>query len=158
MRVADLGAGSGAYAMEAARMVVPGGRVIAVEVLPDLITRIKNDAAHARISNIDVIHGNIEKLGGTKIAEGSIDRVIASNILFQVEDKDAFIREAARIMKRGGELLLIDWSGPHGGMGPHHAHVILAPDAEAMFLKHGFEFLRKIDAGAHHYGMILKRK
>jgi precorrin-6B methylase 2 len=70
MKVVDLGAGSGFYTIEAAKLVRSGGRVYAVDVQQDLLAKLKNSAALAGLRNIEVVWGNIEKIGGTKLREG----------------------------------------------------------------------------------------
>ena len=129
MIVADLGAGSGFYAIPAARMV-PMGKVYAIEIQKDFLTTIKD-----------------------KI----VDAVIASNILFQVEDKDKFIEEAKRILKPQGQLLLIDWLDNTSAIGPSFDKIISKNKACEMFEKKGFTWQRDIDAGMHHYGIILMK-
>ena len=157
MQIADLGAGSGAYTLAAARMNKTG-HIYAVEVQKDLVAKIVNEAGKAHLTNVAGIWGNIEKLGGTKIREGTMDLVIVSNVLFQVEDKEGFISEVARIARHGGHVLLIDWSESFGGMGPAPEHVMSAGKALSIFVKKGFEEERKINAGAHHYGIIFRKK
>jgi ubiquinone/menaquinone biosynthesis C-methylase UbiE len=83
--------------------------------------------------------------------------VIVSNILFQIENKEKFIEEAGRILKPGGKVLLVDWSDS-SSLGPQRGMVILKSQARAMFERKGFVFEHDIDAGVHHYGMILEKK
>ena len=149
--VADLGAGTGFYSI-AAGHIVSHGKVYAVEVQQDFLHTIKNKAKDAHLNNVEVIWGNVEKIGGTKIADGVVDAAIASNILFQTEEKDKFLEETKRILKPGGRVLLIDWS--EGSM-MKGAVVVPKDKARAMFEAKGFKFEREIPAGAHHYGMIL---
>lgn len=156
MIIADLGAGSGFYSILAAQMA-PKGKVYAVEVIQDYLTTIKNKIKGANLTNIECIWGNIEKIGGTKIADKIADAVIASNILFQVENKDNFIVEAKRILKPAGKVLLVDWADQSSPLGPNRATLIPKEKAREMFEKKGFMLEREIDAGAHHYGMILKK-
>ncbi len=149
--VADLGAGTGHYTILAGKIVTQG-KVYAVEIVKDFLATIKNKITEARLDNVEIIWGNIEKLGGTKLKDEIIDDVIASNVLFQVEEKNKFIMEVRRILKPQGRMLLIDWS-PEGGLSPKGA---LPKDrAKMMFEEKGFKLDREIDAGAHHYGMIL---
>lgn len=85
--VADLGAGTGFYSV-AAGLLVPKGKVYAIEIVKDFLATIKNKVKEARLNNVEIIWGNIEKLGGTKIGDGIVDAAIASNVLFQVEDRE----------------------------------------------------------------------
>ena len=93
MIVADLGAGSGFYTIPVARMV-PQGKVYAIEIQKDFLITISNKTIEAHLNNIECLLGDVEKIGGTKLKDKIVDAVIASNILFQVGDKDKFIEEA----------------------------------------------------------------
>ena len=157
MVVADLGAGSGFYSLAAAQMV-PRGKVYAIEIIKDFLTSIKNKAKDAHLYNMECLWGNIEKIGGTQIKDKVVDAVIASNILFQVENKEKFADEAKRILKPDGKLLLIDWSDDISSVGASLDKTISEKQAQELFEKKGFVLDREIDAGNHHYGMILKNK
>ncbi len=157
MIVADLGAGSGFYTLAAAKMV-PNGRVYAVEIQRDFLTTIKNKTAEARLDNVECLLGDIERTGGTKIKDKVVDAVIASNVLFQVENKNKFIEEIKRILKPGGKVLLIDWSDGPSAIGVGADRIISKNKAREMFEKEGFIWQNDIDAGMHHYGIILVNK
>lgn len=154
MKVVDLGAGSGFYSIEASRMVGVSGRVYAVDVQKDLLDRIRSNAVAQGIRNIEIVWGNVEKIGGTKLREAIADRVVASNILFQVEDPDNFSLEIKRILKPGGKLLIVDWSD----VSPLSPKTLFpAMKAQNLFEKAGFKLEQSFGAGDHHYGFIFKR-
>ena len=155
MVVADLGAGTGFYTIAVAPMV-PKGKVYAVEVIADFLTTIRNKLKDAHLSNVECILGNVEKINGTKLGSGIIDRVIASNVLFQIEDKSQFTDEIKRILKPAGKVLLIDWSD-ESPLGPKTEHVVTEKRAREIFEKKEFIFEREIDAGEHHYGIIFRK-
>jgi len=157
MIVADLGAGSGFYTIPVAKMV-PMGKVYAIEIQKDFLTAINNKVKEAHLSNVECLLGDVEKKGGTKLKDNIIDAVIASNIFFQVIDKDKFIDEIKRILKIGGKLLLIDWSDGSSAIGASFDKVVPKNIAREMFENKGFTWQRDIDAGAHHYGIILVNK
>ncbi len=157
LRVADFGAGSGAYTLAAARLVGGSGRVYAVDVQKDLLTRIKNAAQREGLRNIDVLWGDVERPGGTKLPDHTLDAVIVSNLFFQLEDRDGCAVEAARVLKPRGRALLVDWSDSFGNMGPRPQDVVSKKTARELFEKHGFSFDREIDAGEHHYGLVMRK-
>jgi len=158
MIVADLGAGTGFYSIAASRMV-PNGKVYAIEILPDYLETVRNKLKEAKISNVECMLGDIEKLGGTHIKDNTIERAIASNVLFQLEDKEKFIAELKRILAPDGAVLLVDWSNEDGGsVMPTRKGALSKGEARTLFEKANFVFDREIDAGAHHYGMIFKIK
>ena len=159
--VADLGAGSGHYAFAAAKMVKGmemEGKVYAIDVQKDLLDKIKNEANREHLTNIEIIWGNAEKIGGTKLKEASVDAVISSNIFFQVEDRETFAKEIARILKPNGRLLFIDWSDSFGGIGPKADVIVKEDQAKSFFEKNGFVIERGIQAGSHHYGLVIRKK
>ncbi len=154
MKVVDLGAGSGFYTFEAARRVGGSGRVYSVDVVKDLLERIRSVGKSSGLNNIEVIWGNFEKIGGTKIGEASADRVIASNVLFQVDKTDEFVLEIKRILKPGGKVLVIDWS-EISPLSPKE--IITSNKAQMLFEKAGFKLDQSFNAGDHHYGLVLIR-
>ncbi len=149
--VADLGAGTGFYSVAAGHMV-SRGKVYAIEIVKDFLETIKNKVKEARLHNVEIIWGDISKLGGTKLRDGIVDAVIASNVLFQMADKEKFIEEIKRILKQKGRVLLIDSSMPSI---LNSSAIVPKNKAREMFEKNGFVFERDINAGEHHYGMIL---
>ena len=100
------------------------------------------------------------------IGMGPIGSILAANLV----DAGAFviacdidrakidmIKEAGRILKSGGEALVIDWDTALPGIGPRPPQVITLDKAEEMFSKLGFTPVRKVEAGDHHWGMIFKK-
>ncbi|MFA5773193.1 MAG: class I SAM-dependent methyltransferase [Candidatus Paceibacterota bacterium] len=156
MRVADFGAGTGFYSKAASAKVGYTGKVYAIEVQKDLVKRLESEIKSWGILNIDCIWGDIEKRNGTKISDQSVDVVIVSNVLFQAEDKLGLIDEAKRVLKKGGKVLLIDWSDSFGGMGPTTESVVTESMAKELFEKRGFKLEESISTSAHHYGIIFK--
>jgi ubiquinone/menaquinone biosynthesis C-methylase UbiE len=154
MRVADFGAGTGAYSLAAGQHVGHTGHVYAIEVQKDLVKKLESEIKTWNVSNIECIWGNIEKNQGTKIADHSMDAVIISNVLFQAEDKIGLVDEARRILKKDGKILLIDWLASFSNMGPNSEHIIEPKMAIDLFNKRGFKFVEKIATNPHHYGII----
>lgn len=155
MQVADFGAGVGFYAKALSKKVGENGKVYAIEVQKDFVKKLESELKNWKISNVECIWGDIETVGGTKIKDQSIDAVVVSNVLFQVEDKLGLIDEVKRVLKSNGRVLLIDWSDSFSGMGPSFEHVIRRDDALMLFKERGFKLLKDISVSDHHYGIIL---
>jgi len=156
MRVADFGAGSGSYALALAEAVGKTGVLYAVDVQKDLLARIKSEAHRKHLSNIEIIWGDLENSHGSKIADRTVDLVLASNILFQLPDKHALLSEAYRILKPSGRLALIDWNDSYNHMGPHPDSIVSLEKAREIVQACGFTELRTFEAGAHHWGLLLR--
>jgi ubiquinone/menaquinone biosynthesis C-methylase UbiE len=154
MRVADLGVGSGRHAISASRIVGEGGRVYAVDIQEDILIRLKDDLLRFGIKNVETVWGDLEKAGSTKLKEHSVDAIILSNVLFQIEHKDRVLTEIKRILKPKGKLLVVDWAGSYGGVGPSEEHVFSEQTAEKMFIDAGFYKTKSFRGGAHHYSIL----
>lgn len=155
--VADFGAGSGHYAYALSRAVGPSGKVFAVDIQKSLIERLKKDAEGKGIKNIEIIWGDIEVVSGTKLRAASIDTLVVSNVLFQVDAKAGLVHECARVMKPGGVLMLVDWSESFAGLGPEPNTVVSADMARRIFETGPFVYRRELSAGEHHYAMTFER-
>ncbi len=156
-KVADFGTGSGFYAIGLAKRVGDSGRVYAIDVQKDLLAKLKNRAKEDRLNNLEVIWADLDQVGGTKLADSFLDGVVISNVLFQAESRENLAQEAARILKSGGEALVIDWADSYGGLGPHQSQIFKSEKAEPLFTKNGFALVKSFDAGEHHWGLLFKK-
>ena len=154
MKVADFGAGTGHYARAAAGVVGHGGRVYAIDVQEDVLKHLKLNTQVHHQGIIDTIWGDIEKPGGTHLRDASLDAIILANTLFQVENRFGLLGEMKRVLKSGGKLLVVDWAGSYGGMGPALKQVVSEHDAEDFFINGGFHKVKSFRAGPHHYGIV----
>ncbi len=156
-KVADFGAGTGAYAIAAGKAVGRDGSVYAVEVQDALLSRITNTARDAGVSNIKVLWGDIEEKGGTSIPDGVVDAVILSNVLFQVEDMRALFEEVRRVLKPGGRVLVVEWRDSFNGLGPQPDRIVAPSAVQEVCSRGGFSEKESFDAGTHHYGFIFEK-
>lgn len=154
MKVADLGAGPGHATIPAAHAVGESGHVYAVDIQEDVLKRIRDTAKECGVKNVSTIWGDFEKLGGTTLKDHAIDAVILSNTLFQLEHKEGALAEIKRILAPGGKLLVVDWAGSYGGMGPAPDHVVPEHAAEELFITGGFHKTKAFRAGPHHYSIL----
>lgn len=152
--VADLGAGAGHHSFELSKAVDVTGRVYAVDLQKDLLKNLISQARMARRANIVPIVADIEK--GTGLKDASMDAVLIANVLFQVDDMFAFLKEALRILKPDGTSLIIDWEKPLPGTG-NHRHIVAKDHLRETAEEVGFVFSSTIDAGKYHYGIIFKK-
>ncbi len=154
MKVGDFGAGSGFYVIAAASIVRESGRVYAIDVQEDILKHVRYMAGEANLHNIETIWGNFEKPHGSKLRDNLLDVAILSNTLFQLEDAPSALTEIKRTMKNNGILLVVDWAGSFGGIGPSPENVISERTAEDLCISAGFKKIKDIVPGPHHYGMI----
>ncbi len=157
MTVIDFGSGIGAYSLAAASLVLPDGKVYAVEIQKDLLETLKKEAREKSLPNVDVIWGDIEQNGGVSLPDGVADVVIISNVLFQAKSMYTLALEAKRLLKPGGRVMIIDWSESFGGLGPAPIDVVPVEEIKKTFSSVGFAFVLDFPAGDHHYGLIFAK-
>ncbi len=152
---ADFGCGAGGWVLPLAKKLKTG-RVYAIDIQEDILNALKVKQEAADLRNIKLLRADLEKDLGSLIQSGLLDLVIASNLLFQVENKEKVLAEAKRVLKGDGRLLLVDWkpeafSGPiEGRIGPEQA--------QAMAEKIGFVLEKEMPAGEYHYGLLFIKK
>jgi len=155
MIIADLGAGTGFYTIPLAK-AVPYGKVYAVEIVRDMLSTLRNKVLEAKLNNVECLWGNVEKIEGTHIKDETVDIVIASNILFQVENKNKFIEEIKRILKSGGQCLIIDWSSSAPFL-LNKTAIVSKEQVKTLFESLGFRYKQNFTPGEHHYGIIFTK-
>lgn len=156
-RVADFGAGSGAYTIAAAKRVGSHGKVFAVDVQKNLLDRLASTAREARLGNVEVVWGNIEKRGGSTLTDESVDCVILANILFQSDAKYTLLLEARRVLRPGGTLAIVEWSDSFGGLGPAPDRVVAPEEVKKVAAEAGLMLVKDFPAGEQHYGLLFRR-
>jgi ubiquinone/menaquinone biosynthesis C-methylase UbiE len=158
MSVVDLGSGAGFYSIALSQAVGPSGRVYAVDIQKDLLSKLQSEAISQGSNNINIIWGDLDEPKSSGLQNSMVDRVVVANVLFQIEEKDNLIEEAHRILKPKGKLLFVDWSGSFGGLGPQQKDIITEDVAKVMFESHGFEIVKDIQTGDNHYGFVVQKK
>lgn len=103
--VLDLGSGAGLDCFLAARQVGPAGRVIGVDMTPEMLARARANAEKIHAANVEFRQGEIENL---PVEDGSVDVVISNCVINLSPDKPRVFREIARVLRHGGRVHVSD--------------------------------------------------
>ena len=154
MVAAEFGCGSGGFAVPLAKRL-DEGLVCAIDILEAPLSALKSRTLVENITNIRIIRSDLEKARGSTLSEEFLDLVVIPNVLFQVNDKNAIISEAKRVLKSRGRLIIIDWL-PEAEQGPEEAR-ISPREVKKIAEKNGFKLEKKFPAGKYHYGLIFTK-
>ncbi len=157
-KIADFGAGSGAYILAAAPLAGHTGKLFAIDIQKDLLLKLKKQVLTEGYTNVKFLWTDFEKLGATKLNNESLDIVILSNTIFQLEDKLGALKESYRVLKNTGKLYIIDWTESFGGLGPDKDSVVPKDEALEISKKAGFILHNEFNPGEHHYGLELTKQ
>lgn len=154
MIAADFGCGAGGWVLPLARRLRKG-RVYALDVQEEALSALEGQAKLEEVFNIETILCNLEKPEGLKIRNDSVDLVLMTNLLFQIENKKAIFSQAGRILKKGGQILVIDWKegSPFGPQGIR----VVPEEVEELAKEVGLKLKKEFEAGDYHYGLVFTK-
>lgn len=155
-KVADFGCGrAGAFSFWAGKKVGAKGLVYAIDVVKDHLFLIDKEAKENNLANIKTIWADLELLGGTRLDSNSLDMVLIINTLHQSRQPVNILHEAYRILKKGANLVIIDWTRGEALFSPERRidKKALKSAAEKIGLDLADEFL----AGPNHFALVFKK-
>ena len=104
-RVLELGPGPGAFTVDAARRAGPQGRIIAVDIQPEMIARVEQRVREASLANVET---HVAGAYDLPLENESIDRAFVVTVLPEIPDRNRALAELWRVLKPGGRLSITE--------------------------------------------------
>jgi ubiquinone/menaquinone biosynthesis C-methylase UbiE len=123
--IADIGAGSGYFALRFARAVGPAGRVYAVDVSPDMVRHLNRRLRDEKVANVVTILSDPDD---PLLPDASVDRVVVVDTWHHVEERARYLGLLRRILRPGGQVVHIDFVKKELPVGPPVAMKIARED------------------------------
>jgi len=154
--VADFGCGSGYLTIPIAKLVGANGVVYAVDILEGPLEHVQSRASLEDLRNIQVIRANLETLGSTNIPESSVDTILMSNILFQSAKPEDILKEAFRVLKPEGRIIIVEWY-PDKAPIQLGKNVKTKEELQKLIEQNRFQLQKEFVPGPTHYGLIFQK-
>jgi ubiquinone/menaquinone biosynthesis C-methylase UbiE len=147
--VADVGAGTGYFSLPLADAVGLQGKVYAVDAQNEMLALLRHKLEEAAIPNVELIHTEAVNTG---LAAGSCDLFFAANVWHEFEDRSAVLKEAARVLKAGGQVAILDWrTDAPPEPGPPVVHRLHSSNAMDALRSQGFQNIAVARVGLYSW-------
>lgn len=142
MTIADIGAGTGYFEPYLSRAVGPGGKVLALDVEPDMVAHLRDRAAKEQLANVEARQVAADDPG---LAPSSVDRVVVVDTWHHIANRVDYAARLAVALEHGGEVFVVDFTreAQHGPPPEHR----VPPEEVARTLETAGLVVRTVDAG-----------
>jgi ubiquinone/menaquinone biosynthesis C-methylase UbiE len=147
MTVADIGTGTGYFALPIADRVGARGRVHAVDIQPEMLAMLEQKMPPG--TPIDLVRGTAEATG---LTDATQDLVFCSNVWHEIDDRNAALAEMARVLRSEGRVAIVDWRPDCASPpGPPTDHRLSAADVSEQLQRAGWREIAARNIGAYSY-------
>jgi len=148
---ADFGAGTGGFSLALADDLREG-LIYACDIQEEPLSALVGQARTMNYHNIKTIKCDLEEPNGSTLPESSMDIVIIANTLYQSEEKPKILKEAMRIIKDTGQIVIIEWKSD-SPFGPEEERVSFE-EVTKIFKRVGLTLKKELDTGSYHWGAV----
>lgn len=147
--VADVGAGTGYFALPMAEAVGTMGKVFAVDAEPEMLSHLRVKLAASRIANVEC---KVGEASATGLSPESCDLALLANIWHELEDIPAVLTEMSRILKERGRIAILDWRPDvQQPPGPPLEHRLTKESVGKALATAGFQVRSTVEIGPFSY-------
>jgi ubiquinone/menaquinone biosynthesis C-methylase UbiE len=150
--IADIGAGSGYFAIRLAQHVGTAGRVYAVDISPDMIRHLHERVRDAGLLNVSPILAKPDD----PLLPQPVDRFLIVDVWHHVEDQPAYLAKMKARLKPGGQIVMIDFHKKELPVGPPLAMKIAREDLIRQMEAHGFRVAKEHTFLPYQYFLVFE--
>ena len=152
---AEFGSGSGGFTLALAHKIRQG-LIYACDIQEEPLSALVGRANSLGLHNIKTIKCNLEEPKGSTLPDESMDLILIMNTLFQSDQKARILKEAMRVIKGKGQIVIVDWK-PGSGFGPEGERVS-SEEIKKIFIRTGHTLKKELEAGTYHWGAVYAKK
>jgi arsenite methyltransferase len=150
-RIADIGAGSGYFALRFANHVGKTGVVYAVDINPDMITHLNRRVRDAGLENVRTI---LALPDDPLLAEASVDRAFICETWHHIDKHPQYLAMLKKILKPGGQAVIIDFQKKETPIGPPMEMRVSREDVVREFAQGGFRLTKEHTFLPYQYFLV----
>ena len=152
-KILDLGSGrQGYFTFTAARLAGEKGKVWAVDKDPVAVANIDSLAKVYNHYNVKAMHGDVENLHQMYFDDNSIDVILLTNILSELQKQNRLLEDIYRVLKKKGHLFILDWADNDFPNAP--TNLLDKNDLKNHIKDNYYTILQEMMAGPKHYGFV----
>ncbi len=155
MTVADIGAGTGYMTLRMAARIGPSGRVYAVDIQPEMIRRLRDNARRAGLANVQPVLG---VSADPKLAAGSIDLALMVDVYHELSEPQAMLRAIRTALKSDGRLVLLEYRKEDPSIPIRPEHEMTVAQAKLEVEAEGYTLARVIETLPRQHILIFTKR
>ena len=154
MMVADVGAGTGYMSLRMARRVAPGGVVYAEDIQPEMLRRLRRNAADAHLANVETVLGTEDD---PKLPSGRIDLILLVDVYHEFSHPQEMLRNMRQALKPDGRLVLVEYRKEDPSIPIRPEHKMSVKEVKLELEAEGFHLAQVDERLPRQHILILKK-
>lgn len=152
--VCDMGCGNGFYTLPLAKLVGESGKVVAVDIQPEMLELLKERADEEGVKNIEPVLGTVID---PKLPEKSIDLMLLVDVYHEFSHPEPMLRAIHRSLKPDGRVALVEFRGEDPDVPIKPLHKMTKEQILKEFRPNGFKLVEQFDALPWQHVMFFQR-
>lgn len=155
MIIADVGCGTGYCSFPMANIVGDNGKVLALDISSPMVEAVKEKISKWNTKNVIPL---VSQENIFPLEEDSVDFIMLSLVVHELESAEIFFAEINRILKKDGSIGIVEWDKIEPPSGPPIAERVSADELKKNLEKNGMISVRSKRIGKYHYAMLVGRE